>query len=110
MRWMPDAIPSPAARGGSSGPEPAPRRSAITPISMVTPVLRDRAVSEQDGGLMRPRRRWRLSVSETVLLAWFALALLNVVWRIPAEVVIGAAVVSVVAIAAGAVTERNTRA
>ena len=56
---------------------------------------------------MRPRRRWRLSVSEAVLLTWFALALLNVVWRIPAVVVIGAAVVSVVAIGVATLMERD---
>ena len=108
MRWMPDAIPSQAARGGSSGPEPAPRRSAIMPTPTAVP--RGRSPQEQEGGLMRTHRRWRVSVPDTVLLTWLALALLNVVWRVPAEVVVGAGVVSVVAIVAVAVRDRCRRA
>ncbi len=58
---------------------------------------------------MYPRRRWRLSLSETVLLSWFALALINVVWPVPAAVVLVAAVVSVTAIGVAAVMNRNER-
>ncbi len=59
---------------------------------------------------MRMRRPWRFSVAKAVLLAWLVLLLINVVWPVPAEVAVVGVAVSVIVIAAAAVTDRNVQA